>query len=75
MVTYLVTDLTTFLYLIIGFIITIHFTVKIEIKIKIKKWSHKNAIKFEKGTPLDFLTTPSTLLQIIWPKPQGPPLF
>ncbi len=25
------------------------------------------------GDPLDFLTTPSTPLKIIWPKPQGPP--
>jgi hypothetical protein len=35
--------------------------------------SHKNAIKHDKGDPLDFLTTPSIPLKRIWPKPQGPP--
>ncbi len=35
--------------------------------------SHNNAIKHEKGDPLDFLTTPSTpLKRILLPKPQGP---
>jgi len=39
-----------------------------------EKLSHKNAIKHEKSGPrLDFLTTPSTPLKRIWPKPQGPP--
>jgi len=35
----------------------------------------RNPIKHEKGDPLDFLTTPSTPLKIIWPIPQGPPGF
>jgi hypothetical protein len=38
-----------------------------------EKLSHKNSIKHEKVDPLDFLTTPSTPLKRIWPKPQGPP--
>jgi hypothetical protein len=33
-----------------------------------EKLSHKNAIKNEKRTPLDFLTTPSNLLKRIWSK-------
>jgi hypothetical protein len=37
-----------------------------------KKIGHKNAIKQEKGDPLDSLTTQSTPLKIIWPRPQGP---
>jgi hypothetical protein len=30
-----------------------------------------NAIKHQKGDPQDFLTTPSTIIERIWPKPQG----
>jgi hypothetical protein len=29
----------------------------------------------KKGDPLDFLTTPSTHLKRIWPKPKDPPGF
>jgi hypothetical protein len=37
------------------------------------KFFHKNEIKHEKADPLDFLTTPSTPLKRIWPKPLVPP--
>jgi hypothetical protein len=29
-------------------------------RLRLKKIVHKNAIKHEKGNPLDFMTTPST---------------
>jgi hypothetical protein len=38
-----------------------------------KKFGHKNAIKQEKGDPLDFSDNPKYLLKRIWTKPQGPP--
>jgi hypothetical protein len=42
--------------------------------VKFEKVGHKNAMKHEnRGPPLDFLATPSTPLQIICLKPQGPP--
>ncbi len=37
------------------------------------KLSQKNAIKHDKGDPVDLLTTTSIPLERIWPKPQGPP--
>jgi hypothetical protein len=37
--------------------------------VRSEKLSHKNAIKREKRGPLDFLTTHSTPLKIILPKP------
>ena len=42
--------------------------------VRFKKFGHKNKTKHEKGAPLDFLTTPSTNLKRIRPKPQGRPL-
>ncbi len=40
--------------------------------VRSKEFGHKNATKYKKGTPLDFLTTPSTPLKTIWQIIQGP---
>jgi hypothetical protein len=40
--------------------------------VRSEKFGNKNVIKYEKGDPLDFLTTQSTPLKRVWPKHQGP---